>query len=303
MTTIDELFSHGLPVRLPRTVVGEDVFERQVNDGPPPPRPAFAPTVSEFTIGALLERSDWRAAIDAYAPRCADAWSVVLDRVDELRQAIEALNELPILEQDAATDAAASVTAAIRAGKPLPKITTRDFASVRTALVAERTRAFHAAGEARRKYAETVDEALPGALTAIVEQIAPARAAAREAWAAARPAVAKAHGLLDLAGFVQRQVDPDDLGHVTGPEAQRLVAVPPGALAGLDAWASSDDPVVSGSRFTEASEARPPLYAREPLAHSPRDSDVHTLAVIEHDEQYKITDWTRAEFEHKFRRA
>jgi hypothetical protein len=109
--------------------------------------------------------------------------------------------------------------------------------------------------------------------------------------------------VLTVADLLQRKIDPDDLSGRTSAEGQRLAQGAPGALATLGAWLTSSDPVVSGSRFTSPSGVTPPLHAREALWNSERHADVVYLAEIEFGEGYAVTDHTRREYEHHFRKV
>jgi hypothetical protein len=278
---------------------GDPELMRQVNV----PKAFTPPPLSSYQVDALLERGAHYSVIDSVSPKCAKAWGDVERAFEGAREALERRDGLEHEAKDAKRAASQAVQEAVAAGKPVKPVEIPEFTARREALEIEARARYDHARTLQARYLATYQAELAPSLERLVAEIEPARAAAREAWQAAQAPLSRLHNVLTVADLLQRKLDPDDLSGRTSAEGQRLANGAPGALATLGAWLTSSDPVVSGSRFTSPSEVRPPLHAREALWNSERHADVVHLAEIEFGERYAVTDHTRREYEHHFRRA
>jgi hypothetical protein len=278
----------------PLASAGERAFE-----APPQPKKWQAPR-NPFLASQLRE-----------IPRSHDLLARVNEPISAARQALEAevdalqvvsdaLDDLPAEQRRERDEIDGKVRAALDAGKPAPTVKPTDWEARRASLEAEeRTRAERARA-LHREYAAVVERERPLARAALAATLEPQRKATLEALEAFAPVARGYLATVAALDEIAAVMDPEDVSHITTPEAQRVRAGGRGALGSLVAMLTSDDPVVSGRRH-EPGPLRVPLHTRRAWADGSA-AEFAALAQVEASDQppYSVTDFTRSQYEHHY---
>ncbi len=184
-----------------------------------------------------------------------------------------------------------AIGAAAVAGEPIPVRTDWEtvklVSQARHEELARRVKAAHAA------YLQAVQQSLPEWRAALVGEVGKRRTEARKAYAGVRQAVDAWQQAIAAGHAIDAALHPGDELPTSPlpPEVGELLGRGKAAAAALDAFLTSEHPVVSGEYLQRKDSLRPQAYIREALAET--YSGMTQLANVETAEHYRFTQHSR----------
>jgi hypothetical protein len=218
----------------------------------------------------------------------AAAWSRFVVTLAALEEASEHLRALRGDEKaEEASRRTAIVTAIEAGGTAIKSAKTTDWTQERLVRETRHRMAREAAVEARVAYDAAVVKALPGWLASIKEELPEGHRAAREAMATLSPAISAWRAMVNAAGVIERELNPNAYPARPTKAARDLLAAGVQGLGAAERMLGSNDPVVTGGYLSDDEGLDPPRWYRATMADS--EQGYMALGPIEASEGYTVT--------------